>query len=201
LFLLSLSPAKSMKNNVIFIDPGHGGFDGGASYDDKYEKDINLNIAKYLKNYYENLGYEVLLTRYADYSLNKNNENKKREDIQKRVKLINESDCIFYLSIHVNASTMTSLYGAQVFYNNQNKKSEELSLCIQNSFSSMLNTYRKAQKINDIYLIDNVKKTGVLVEVGFLSNSKERELLCDNMYQEKLAYSIYMGTLEYISKK
>ena len=74
-----------MNKQYICIDPGHGGIDGGGmSYSEIYEKDINLKISYYLKNYLENSGYNIILTRYGDYDLASNNtKNRKSEDIKK----------------------------------------------------------------------------------------------------------------------
>lgn len=197
ILFLNLTKVKSKTSNVIYLDAGHGGFDGGTYFEKYYEKDITLSIVKYLKGYYENLGYEVIISRDGDYALGET----KKEDITKRVKEIEASNCLFYLSIHVNASPMKSLYGGQIFYNEGKEENIELSNALQKSFCTMTNTYRKAQKINDIYLVDHTERIGALVEVGFLSNEVERKLLLSEIYQEKIAYVIYMGTLDYINEK
>ena len=63
------------------------------------------------------------------------------------------------------------------------------------------NTNRMAKPINHVYLLKTVKKPGVLVEIGFLSNPTERELLMDDDYQERVAASIYEGVMRYFTEE
>lgn len=185
----------------IYIDPGHGGIDGGGmSKDGIYEKDINLKISYLLKDYLENNGYLVLLTRYGDYDLaTKESTNRKREDILKRVDILNNDNILLFISIHCNIYTNNTIRGAQTFYNPKYPNNKELAESIQTMIVNILkNTTRKAKSITDKYLIDNCKNEGCLVEVGFLSNSEEKELLTTLTYQQQLAYCIYLGIIQYL---
>ena len=90
-----------INSKAIYLDAGHGGMDGGTSYNGILEKDVDLDFVFTLKEVLENNGYIVYLTREGDYDLaSANSKNRKREDIQKRVDLINSSNCFLYLSIH-----------------------------------------------------------------------------------------------------
>lgn len=192
-----------INKQLIVIDPGHGGIDGGGmSNTGMYEKDINLKISYYLKCYLENSGYTVLLTRYSDYDLaSKNSSNRKKEDISKRLDIINNDDVFLYISIHCNIYTNTSIYGAQTFYNDNDINNKLLAENVQKMLINILkNTTRKAKSIEDKYLIENAKKVGCLVEVGFLSNEQEFNLLKTNQYQDLVAYCIYLGIIEYLSR-
>lgn len=198
-----LLAVKYVDEKFIIIDPGHGGIDGGGmSATGMYEKDINLKISYYLKCYLENSGYNVKLTRYSDYDLaSKNSQNRKKEDINKRVDIINSEDTLLYISIHCNIYTNNSIYGAQTFYNEDYEENKILAENIQKMLTNILkNTNRKAKSIKNKYLVDESKKTGCLVEVGFLSNEKEFNLLKTNKYQDLVAYSLYLGIIEYFSK-
>ncbi len=187
------------EEKVIYIDPGHGGYDGGAFVNDIKEADLNLEISLKLKEILEFYGYKVLLTRDGDYDLSTDVSHKKRTDIQNRVKLINESNCILYLSIHQNIYTNSIYSGAQCFYNEYNSLSQYLATNIQDSIKNQLNnTTRNSKSISGIYLTDNVDKPGVLIECGFMSNDVELALLQDNSYQEKFCLSIYYGILNYL---
>ncbi len=191
------------ENKVIYIDPGHGGPDGGAvGIDGIFEKDIVLSISKKLKRYLNEAGYEVLMIRDGDYDLAEDNsKNKKREDIHNRVKLINDSNCLLYISIHANKYSSPKIYGSQVFYKPNDELSKVLSEEIQDALKSILqNTKRDAKSISGKYLIDHAKVPGALVEVGFLSNPKEAEELVSDYYQEQMAYAIYVGVLSYLEK-
>lgn len=196
----SVNAIQKDEIKYIYLDPGHGGKDGGAENDKVYEKNINLMICYYLKSYLENSGYNVKMTRYGDYDLaSYNSKNRKTEDIKKRVDLINQEDIILYVSIHCNKYSNSKIYGAQTFYNCEKKQNKDLAEKIQNRIKSLLNnTKREAKSITDKYLLDNVKTTGCLVEVGFLSNDVEVELLSKSEYQKQMAYCIYLGIIEYL---
>ena len=203
LFVLKTS-VIAMENNIpkyIVIDPGHGGIDGGGvSKTGVYEKNINLIVSYYLKLYLENSGYNVKMTRTGDYDLAcKNSDNRKSEDINKRVEIINEENVILYISIHCNKFNDSNIRGAQTFYNINNEESRKLSNIIQNKLNTILkNTNRITKDITGKYLVDNAIKTGSLIEIGFLSNDDELKLLMDKSYLDKVAYCIYIGIIDYI---
>ena len=69
---------------VIFIDPGHGGLDGGCNFKDLVEKDINLKIGLKLKEKLIEEGYDVLMTRIADIHLCKEKFSKKKSYLFRR---------------------------------------------------------------------------------------------------------------------
>ena len=185
-----------LTGKIIIIDPGHGAEDVGSSYKDVYEKDINLKISLYLESELTKLGGTVILTRNGDYDLSTPNANhRKKSDFDNRIKLINESNANVYLSIHLNYLNDFRYYGPQVFYNNDN---EDLAEIIQDNLNKLTNTKRKVKKIpSDTYMYKQLKKKGVLIECGFLSNFKERELLKQKDYQKKIALLISEGLLQY----
>ncbi len=180
----------------IFIDPGHGGFDGGASYNNINEKDLNLEISLLLKDLLVKNNFVVELSRTTDISLS----NKKSEDIKKRVELINKSKSNIYLSIHINSETNNIYKGSQVFYYNSYIENKNLAYSIQESLKNSLNnTLRKSKEIKSIYILKYALIPGCLIECGFLSNDLERNLLIDKKYQEKLVSAIYLGILNYLN--
>lgn len=188
-------------NKVIYIDAGHGGKDPGALYNGVYEKDINLAIASKLEKLLYEEGAIVYMTRYGDYDLSANiNNNRKRSDLSRRSKLINESDCDMYVSIHLNAEVTGAWHGAQAFYDDINPKNEKIADIMQKEFKSKLNSKRKYKKISDVYLHRKTNRPGVLVEVGFLSNSNDRYLLKQNSYQMKIAETLKSGIEKYFNK-
>lgn len=188
-----------INSKAIYLDAGHGGMDGGTSYNGILEKDVDLDFVFTLKKVLENNGYIVYLTREGDYDLaSANSKNRKREDIQKRVDLINSSNCFLYLSIHANSYSNNKISGAQVFYNSNNIDNKNLATYIQKSIRNELkNTKREAMPIKDKYLVDNINKVGCLIEIGFLSNPNEASLLTSKSYQLALSGAILLGVLEY----
>lgn len=186
---------------IIYVDPGHGGIDPGAIYKNIKEAPINLEISKKLADALAEKGAIVYLTRYDDYDLSiPNSNNHKRSDLNQRIKLINESDCSLFLSIHLNADISESWYGAQVFYDDVNSENVVLAEYLQKEFSSSLNSRRNIKQISNLYLYRKALRPGVLVEVGFLSNSNERYLLRQDSYQKKIADTITTGVINYLSK-
>lgn len=188
---------------TIYIDPGHGGPDGGASFNGVDEKDIVLEISLYLKSLFEANGFRCYMTRTGDYDLApKTSQNRKRDDLRKRTHLINSSNADLYLSIHANSFTSPQIYGSQTFYQANNEEAKKLATCILNSIKEHLNnTKRNPLAIQDKFLVDNVKKTGCLVEVGYLSNPNEFNLLTSSEYQMKMATAIFFGVLEYLEMR
>ena len=186
---------------IIYVDPGHGGIDPGAIYKNIKEAPINLEISKKLSDALAEKGAIVYLTRYDDYDLSiPNSSNHKRSDLNQRIKLINESDCSLFLSIHLNADISESWYGAQVFYDDVNSENVVLAEYLQKEFSSSLNSRRNIKQISNLYLYRKALIPGFLVVVGFLSNSNERYLLRQDSYQKKIVDTITTGVINYLSK-
>ncbi len=198
------SNAKNLPllGKVIFIDPGHGGNDPGALYKNLRESDINLEISLILSELLIEKGAVVYMTRDSDYDLSviKTN-NIKRSDLYNRSKIINESNCDLYLSIHLNADLSSTWYGAQVFYSDVNKENKEIALSIQNVLRKHTNTKRDISKIIDRYLYKRIKHPGVLIELGFITNPNDRYLLQNKDYQIKINNLIVEGIIEYYNKK
>lgn len=185
---------------VIYLDAGHGGKDPGAYYKDVYEENINLSITLKLKERLEKLGAVVYTTRNDDYDLsNPNASLRKRSDLGNRAKMINLSDADIYLSIHLNASTNNSWKGAQVFYDDINKKNESIAKLFQEEFNKNLNSNREIKEISTLYMYKNIIKPGVLLEVGFISNASDRYLLKKEDYQEKIASVIANTLIKYFN--
>lgn len=200
---LMITNSITSGRKLIYIDPGHGGPDGGAvGIDGLFEKEIVLNVSKKLSDFLSKAGYRVLLTRNGDYDLAPDSSrNRKRDDIHKRVRLISSSDAILYVSVHANKFGSPNVYGAQVFYKENDPVSQALSEEIQDAIRSVLqNTKRLAKPIAGKYLVDNCTKTGCIVEIGFLSNPKDAAFLQSDIYQEKMAFAIYLGICSFLAK-
>lgn len=196
LFVIFNSSDVSAKNSlngvVIVIDPGHGAIDSGTSYNSIYEKDINLSISKSLAKELKEYDAKVILTRTADYDLSSPNAYfRKKSDFDNRIKIINQDNVDLYVSIHLNYLLDTRYSGPQVFYDKEN---DGIAQIIQEQMNIDLKGKRKIKRIPaDTYMYSRLNTAGVLIECGFLSNSKERSLLVTKEYQEKVAKSIAMG--------
>ena len=177
--------AKSKKlildKKTIIIDPGHGGKDMGTSFNNIYEKDINLSISLKLKEELERYGANILLTRDDDYDLSTPNTNRrKKSDFDNRIKLINESNPDLIISIHQNYYKDSKYSGTQIFY----KGSKNLADFLQKN----INNKRLTKPIsNTLYMYNKIKSDVLLIECGFISNNKDRKNLTNETYQKDYA--------------
>lgn len=179
-----------LKDKVIYLDPGHGGVDSGATYKDILEKDINLKFCYLLKSKLENKGATVYMTRYDDYDLALPNAYfRKRSDLENRAKVINESNSDIYLSIHLNSTTSSKWSGLQIFYDDVNSTNKKLANILNESIGSN----RKITEISTKYMYKRINVPGVLIELGFLSNYQDRNNLLDDKYLDSLGNKIVDG--------
>ena len=183
---------------------GHGVPDEGAEVGDgTTEAQTNLKIALKLQNLLEQSGCTVVLTRSDEngiYDLDsKTLKQKKISDIRNRVKIGNESSADIFVSIHLNKIPQKQYDGWQTFYNKESEKGRKLATLIQSSLNEAIQreNKREASKIENIYIINHVQIPTAIVECGFLSNEKEKELLMTDSYQNRLAWGIYNGIIEY----
>jgi N-acetylmuramoyl-L-alanine amidase len=206
--IVKTSATLPLSGKKIVIDAGHGGIDGGAtSKSGITEKDINLKIAFYLKNYLEKSGAKVIMTRLNDKSLetddNGSIKSRKRSDLLARRNIANNSGADVLVSIHLNYFEQSKYKGAQVFYEGVHKESAELAQIIQNELKSGLdkNNNRQITKIQDSKIMyQNLNLPAVITECGFLSNPDEAQKLTQKEYQEKIALCINLGIIKYFSQ-
>ncbi len=192
----SMELETKLLNKTIIIDSGHGGKDGGSVVNGILEKNINLQISLKLKDILIKNGANVIMTRDGDYDLSSPNINRrKKSDFDNRISLINNASADLYISIHLNYLSDSRYSGAQVFYT---KGNEYLAEIMQESLASYLKTKMPAKKLsNTIYMYKKLNVPGVLIECGFLSNEKERNLLITDKYQERIALAIIKGIISY----
>lgn len=191
------------KKFTVVIDAGHGGFDSGkVGVDNTLEKDVNLSIAKKLEKLLLASDIHVIMTRTDDVGLyDENSTNKKRQDMLGRATLMNSSNADCIVSIHQNSYPDNSICGAQVFYYTGSEKSKNLAALLQTRLVSDVDpANHRIEKSNDTYYL--LKKSTapiVIVECGFLSNWEESKKLADDTYQQKLAWAIHLGILQYLN--
>lgn len=201
----SLKADAGEGKTCIVVDAGHGGMDPGkVGINGAQEKELNLQIAMRLKRLLEAEGIEVVLTRTDDKGLYEEKaSNKKVEDIHKRCEIITETMPVFTVSIHQNSYPEEYVRGAQVFYYGKSQEGKELAETIQASMVERLDkeNHRTAKANESYYLLKRTPTPTVIVECGFLSNSQEAALLITEAYQEKAAWSIHMGIMQYLNRQ
>lgn len=167
------------------------------------EAETNLKVAIKLQNLLEQSGATVILTRSdenAIYDLDsKTLKEKKISDIHNRVKMGNENPADIFVSIHLNKIPQNQYYGWQTFYKEGNEQSMKLAKSIQTNLNESIQreNNRVAMKIDNIYIVKHVEIPISIVECGFLSNPEEEKLLLQDDYQNKLAWGIYNGIMDY----
>jgi N-acetylmuramoyl-L-alanine amidase len=187
---------------TIVIDAGHGGFDPGkVGINHVLEKDINLSVAYKVKKLLELENIKVVMTRKDENGLYKKSDgDKKRIDMNNRIKIINGSEAAFAISIHQNSFSQETSHGAQVFYYEGSEKGQELAETLQETIkkSMMDGNHRLARPNSSYFLLRYSNCPLVIVECGFLTNRREAALLAEDSYQDKIAWAIYLGVMEYI---
>ena len=202
-------------SDIILIDPGHGGMDGGASSAAGVtEKDINLSIAFYIRELAEADGWNVVMTREEDIGLgdsgSKTIRSKKTADLIARRNMIKDVNPTVAVSIHLNSFKQDrSVRGAQTFYPTGSgdqtvlDESKKFAEAIQEQLVAGMadGTDRTALGKRDVLMFKNPTVPMVIIECGFLSNPEEAKLLEQEEYQRKLAKFIYEGILLYTDRE
>lgn len=200
-----VSNETSGKEKVIVIDAGHGGADPGMiGIGGLEEKGINLAVSMKLKEALENQGFTVVMTRQEDKGLyEEGTRNKKVQDMQNRIEIMEKAQPILAVSIHQNSYTEESVKGPQVFYYETSAEGQKLAVNIQSALNTELSTERpRKEKGNTSYFL--LKKSPCvlnIVECGFLTNKKEAELLQTEEYQQKIVGAVVKGIVQYMEGK
>ncbi|MCL2360304.1 MAG: N-acetylmuramoyl-L-alanine amidase [Defluviitaleaceae bacterium] len=184
-----------LSHKIIVIDAGHGGWDPGMVSGRVEEKDINLNIAKKLQTFLEVADATVIVTRLEDIGL----ANKKSGDMQARRLIANTSKADIFISIHQNSYNSSSVKGFQAFYYNESDNSKKLATAIQSRLKEFVNPDNRLESRanKNYYVLKQTEMPAVLIECGFLTNPGERSKLVNDEYQEKIAWGIYLGIVDY----
>ena len=200
-----VSNETAEKEKVIVIDAGHGGADPGMiGIGGLEEKGINLAVSMKLKEALENQGFTVVMTRQEDKGLyEEGTRNKKVQDMQNRIEIMEKAKPILAVSIHQNSYTEESVKGPQVFYYETSAEGQKLAVNIQSALNTELSTERpRKEKGNTSYFL--LKKSPCvlnIVECGFLTNKQEAELLQTEEYQQKIVEAVAKGIIQYMEGK
>lgn len=193
-----------VSGKTVVLDAGHGVPDEGAqSSNGTTEAETNLKITLKIQNLLEQSGCTVILTRSdenAIYDLDATTlKQKKISDIHNRVKIGNENSADIFVSIHLNKIPQSQYSGWQCFYKDGNENSNKLAKTIQENLNKSMQKKNKRvpMKLDNVYIIKHVEIPISIVECGFLSNQEEEKELLEDSYQNKLAWGIYNGIINY----
>jgi len=188
---------------ILLIDAGHGGIDGGTSFQEILEKDINLSIARKVFLLLRSKGFEAVLNRSGDYALSDdnhwlNNSSRHTRDLAQRKELSRIVPTKVVVSLHVNWGKRASNQGPLVLYQNEGR-----SFLLANEIQAQLNPLYATQHQpvygKPYYILNYVKDPAVIVEMGFLSNAEDRAMLCNPRKQLAIAEAIVAGIIGYLT--
>ncbi|WHX40248.1 cell wall-binding repeat-containing protein [Mesobacillus sp. AQ2] len=192
------SLAISVVGKTIMIDAGHGGTDPGASgYTSGgtklVEKDLVLDMSKRIQSRLTSSMSKVLMTRTGDTY----------PTLNERVAKANSSGADIFVSMHVNSYSTSSPHGTETWWNStyESADSQLLAEEIQKELIATLGTYNRGVKHGDFRVIKDTKIPSVLVEVAFVSNKDDADLLANSTFRQKAADAVYRGIINYFNKQ
>ena len=182
----------------IYIDQGHNpeGVNAGAEGNGMREQDINYEVGIYLAELLRDNGnFSVRLSRpTAQTSLGTTNST----SLQARVNDANTWNADYFISIHTNAAENPAANGTEVYVYSQSSPAYRLAQDIQDSIVDTLGTKDLGVKINtSLYVLRKTSMPALLIELAFITNSEDAELLRNDRYL--FAYAIYRGILDYFN--
>jgi len=202
----SVSEKKAFKKPLtVFLDPGHGGSDPGAIFGIYHEADLNLSVAKKVQSMLKSRNIKVYMSRTND----------KYVSLLDRSKMANSTDAEIFVSIHHNNSGSTSANGIESYFyefdsmyppkinsdmhNNEVRieRSVVLTDLIQDRMIAHTSANNRGTDGAAFSVIRETKAPATLLELGFISNSIERNKLISDSYQTKLATAIVEGIVKY----
>ncbi len=176
----------------IFIDPGHGGTDpGGTRYNDQgmTEKEINLDIALKMKCILTERGHDIMMSRNEDINVS----------LVERVDMANDWFANYFISIHCNSVSSPSANGVETLYYPTSVTGQAFAAEVQEQLVLQTKLVNRGIKPRDLYVLRKTRMPAVLVEVGFLTNPLENELLNSEEFRSKCARAIADGVTQYIN--
>lgn len=186
--LVSLAPgafAAFGSRPTIIIDAGHGGNDTGAHNGLVYEKHLNLDTARRLERELKKRGYKTLMTRERDEFI----------PLLSRAQFANRHRNALFISIHYNSTWKTAVAGLETYY--YSYTGYQLASKVHARIIKKLKGENRGVKRARFSVLRNTSCPAILVEGGFVSNSKERAKLLQAWYREAIAEAIATGIDDY----
>ncbi|RRJ92122.1 N-acetylmuramoyl-L-alanine amidase family protein [Flavobacterium macacae] len=181
-FAVAMSFTTPSEKKLIVIDAGHGGHDIGATHGFHNEKKITSNIAKKIKGLNTGDKVEIVLLRDTDNF----------KSLTDRVDEINKLNADLVISLHVNKNANESASGVEAYVSEENSK-YEVSKAHAEELVSILSTEKiksRGVKTAPFMVLKKSKTAAVTLELGFLSNSNDREYLISDQGQNEIASKI-----------
>lgn len=198
IYLSDFKTDGGIKGKIIAIDPGHGGTDVGAPGPNGiYEKDLTLPIALKLEKILKKAGAKVLMARRTDVDVY-GPHSSAVDELQARADVANDSEADVLLSIHINSFTNPNIGGIASYYYPKTVYDKKLAAKINSKIITEPG-FGVDRGVNEagFYVLKHTTMPAVLLELGFISNSKESKLLQEQKVQEDFAKLIYEGLVGY----
>ena len=183
-------------DHVVVVDAGHGGSDVGANREELgiYEKDLTLFVTERLKEIFDASDRDdigVYYTRLDDGNVS----------LEDRVSMANGLNADLFLSIHINSTAsgrVSGIHGTEVMYRVSDDTGKSLAFS-QNCLDALLSELKSLSKGtvagDEIYIVRTSEVPVALVEIGFITNNDELELMRSDEYQDKAARALYDAVL------
>lgn len=185
----TVAPAQKSLGRKIVIDAGHGGYDPGATYGGRDEKDITLSIAKKVHKYLNDAGIQAFMTRTEDRYIS----------LAERVEISNTIQPAIFASIHINAlATNPNMDGLQTYY--YSGTGYNLASVVHKQLVKDIGMPDRRVRKAAFWVCKYTQAPSILLELGFMTNEPERKKLLTDAYQTELAKSIARGLIEYLEK-
>lgn len=198
----SSESGQPLAGKIIVIDPGHGGSDPGTvGVGRTTEADNVLAIALDLKPMLEEAGATVIMTRQTNVSPAEGTTYQRQINGQlaARTSIANRSGADIFVSIHNDWNDNRSISGTSSYY--FSSQGIALAESIQRALIKQIGSKDLGVHRGNFYVLRNTTMPSVLVEVGFISNKREADLLAQSWYRSETAKGIYAGIVDYFSTK
>ncbi|HFI0465346.1 TPA: GBS Bsp-like repeat-containing protein [Streptococcus suis] len=203
-----LSNPSAQRSYTVYIDPGHGGRDSGASYGGVHEKNLALSVSNKLRENLLKYGINVLMTRTGDYDVDFKTE---------RSRMTNASNADLFISIHFNATGagVSNATGIETYWYQYNPEyqpkinkemhnnptrlaeSEILANKVQESLIKETGAVNRGVRRETFAVLRETAIPAILVELGFMDNPSELQVIKQDSYHTRLAKALAQGVMNW----
>ena len=196
-----LGEITALSGKKIVIDPGHGGNDAGAiGPTGVMEKTVTLNVARELRKLLEAEGAQVIMTREGDTTVSaKGAKASDIEELGARCEVANRVGADIFISIHADSFTRPEARGTTGYYYSKSTsgRGQKLADCIRRNLVEQLGTPSRGTQPCNFYVVKHTDMPATLIELGFISNKEEEQLLNSKEGVQKAAQGILDGIEDY----
>jgi N-acetylmuramoyl-L-alanine amidase len=185
--------SAGLQGKLIAIDPGHGGSDPGAIGPQRtFEKKLNLDLSMQVKAILERAGAKVAMTRETDIDCSTPDATD-REELMARAMVGNSRKADIFISIHHNSSANPGLSGTTTYYYRKTLFDAVLAQCLQDAMVRGGGLDNIGVRTANFFVVKNTTMPAALLEIGFISNPQEEQILNSPAFQQKMALAIVAG--------